>query len=79
MAATIKELRARAAAHAKQLDAVLWAKVSDLAARWGVDPETVLAIPRAELPYMTFGGSEARRYDPRDVEAYEQRHKQGAA
>ena len=74
---TIDELRARAAEHARQLDAVLWLKVTDLAARWGVDPETVTAIAREELPYIQFGKSRTRRYDPRDVEAYESVAKRG--
>ncbi|HEX6463952.1 MAG TPA: hypothetical protein VFZ98_05850 [Vicinamibacterales bacterium] len=74
---TIDELRARAAEHAKQLGAVHWAKVSDLVARWNVDKDTILGIPRAELPYVEFGASNARRYDPRDVEAFEDRRKKG--
>ena len=74
---TIDELRARAAAHARQLEAVLWLKSSDLAARWGVDVDTVTALPRAELPYLEFGKSKTRRYNPDDVRAYEERAKQG--
>jgi hypothetical protein len=76
--ATIEQLRERAAAHARQLDAVLYLKVNDLAARWGVDPEQVTLIPREQLPYLEFGGSRSRRYDPRDIEAYEERAKRGA-
>jgi hypothetical protein len=73
---TIEQLRAKARENAKQLESVLWAKASDLSIRWGVDVETVHGIPRHELPYIEFGKSNARRYDPRDVEAYEGSHKQ---
>ncbi len=76
---SIEELRARKAEHAKQLEAVLYVKVSDLAARWNLDPEGVTKIPREELPYLEFGESDSRRYDPRDVEAYEERKKKGVA
>lgn len=76
---TIDELRARQAEHSKQLDAVLFAKTSDLSARWSIDVETILSIPRAELPYIEYGKSRTRRYDPRDVEAYEQHAKKGEA
>lgn len=72
---SIETLRERAKAHARQLEAVLWLKTSDLVARWGIDSAEILAVPRAELPYLEFGASRARRYDPRDVEAYEQSHK----
>lgn len=54
---------------------MLWLKSADLAARWDVDPDTVTALPREQLPYLEFGKSKARRYDPRDVEAYEQTFK----
>lgn len=74
---TIDELRARAAEHARQLNAVHYAKASDLVARWGVDDEQIAAIPRGELPYIEFGASRSRRYDPRDVEAFEERRKEG--
>jgi hypothetical protein len=76
---SIEELREKARAHAKQLDAVHWAKTSELKARWGIDEEIILAIPRADLPYLEFGDSNARRYDPCDVEAYERTHKGAAA
>jgi hypothetical protein len=76
---TIDELRARQAEHARQLDAVFWVKASDLGARWNVDVESVLAVPREELPYLEYGKTKSRRYDPRDVEAYEQRAKKGSA
>lgn len=69
----IEELRARAADHARQLDAVLWVKVDQLAARWAVDREIITAIPRSELPYLEFGKSNSRRYHPADVEAYEKK------
>lgn len=77
--ATIAELRARQQEHARQLEAVFFAKASELAARWNVDVDTVLAIPRGELPYIEYGKTDTRRYDPRDVEAYEQRAKKGTA
>lgn len=76
---SIDELRARQAEHAKQLESVFFVKTSALVARWDVDVETVLAIPRARLPYIEYGASESRRYDPRDVEAYEASAKSGAA
>lgn len=76
---SIEELRARAREHSKQLEAVLFAKSSDLVARWGIDAEEILKIPRAELPYLEFGASNARRYNPLDVEAFEEKKKRGAA
>jgi hypothetical protein len=76
---TIEELRARQKEHARQLEAVFFAKANELAARWNVDVDSVLEIPRADLPYIEHGKSKSRRYDPRDVEAYEQRAKKGAA
>lgn len=75
---TIDDLRAEARAHARQLEAVHWLGVSDLAARWGVSPATVRKIDPAKLPYLPFGESRVRRYDPRDVEQYEAQEKQGA-
>lgn len=75
--ATIDELRARQADHSRQLAAVLFVKTSDLVVRWGVDIDTVVEIPRDELPFIEYGKSRARRYDPRDVEAYEERKKKG--
>jgi hypothetical protein len=65
--------------HAKQLDAVRWMPAVDLAARWGVSVKTVRKIPRDALPYLTLGASDVRRYDPRDVEAYELANKRGTA
>lgn len=76
---TLAEIRAAAREHAKQLAAVRYVTVQDLAARWGVDDDTVRAIPRFELPYLAFGKSGTRRFDPRDVEAYEERVKKGEA
>ena len=75
---TIAELRLEAAQHAKQIEAVLWLSVQDLVTRWGVSSPTVRKIPRETLPYLTLGESAVRRYDPRDVEAYEQRAKYDA-
>lgn len=75
--ATIEEIRERAAAHARHLDAVTFTTVQDLAGRWGVAETTVLAVPRAQLPFLTFGKSRMRRYDPRDVEAFEEAMKRG--
>ncbi len=76
---TIAELRAQAAEHSRQLEAVLWLSVQDLAGRWGVSAGTVRKISRAELPYLTLGGSSVRRYAPDDVTAYEATAKRGAA
>jgi hypothetical protein len=76
---SIEELRARQREHARRLESVLFAKASELAARWNADVETVHAIPREKLPYMEIGKSKSRRYDPRDVEAYEQAEKQPGA
>lgn len=76
---TIEELRARQKEHARQLESVLFVKANELAARWSVDVDTVLTIPREDLPFIEYGKSKSRRYDPRDVEAYEQRAKQGNA
>ena len=74
---TIEELRASAAVHAKQLEAVHWLQVNDLAARWGISPGSVRKIPRDKLPYLLFGESNQRRFDPRDVERYESEQKAG--
>lgn len=76
---SIAELRAGAREHAKQIEAVIWLKTSDLVARWGVDAPSILAIPRPDLPYIEFGASKQRRYSPDDVTGYEQRAKQGEA
>lgn len=76
---TIDEIRAHARDHAKQLEAVRYLTVQDLAARWGVDDDTVRAVPAKALPYLSFGRSRMRRYDPRDVERFEQAEKESAA
>lgn len=73
--ATIEKLRAQAAQHAKQIEAVQWLSVNDLAARWGISPGSVRKIARDALPYLLFGESNQRRYDPRDVEQYEAEQK----
>lgn len=65
--------------HTRQIEAVRWMPASDLAARWGVSVKTVRKIPRDALPYLTLGSSDVRRYDPRDVEAYEAANKRGTA
>lgn len=75
--ANLSELRAAAREHAKQLEAVRFLTVQDLAARYGVDEDTVRAVPRDRLPYLPFGKSGMRRYDPRDVERFEERAKAG--
>ena len=67
----LAEIRAQAREHAKQLEAVRFLTVQDLEARWGVGDDVVRAIPRAELPYLVFGKNGMRRFDPRDVERYE--------
>jgi hypothetical protein len=77
--ATLAELRERAKQHARHIDAVVYVTVQDLAARWGVDDETVRLIPREQLPYLEFGKSRMRRYNPDDVLAYEASAKAGAA
>lgn len=65
--------------HQAQIVARSWPGVPDLAARWGVSRATVRKIPRDRLPYLDFGGTHIRRYDPADVASYEEREKQGAA
>lgn len=72
---TIDDIRAAAAEHARQLESVRWLSVADLVARWGVSQTTIRAIAADDLPYLLFGKSRVRRYDPRDVEAYEDRMK----
>jgi hypothetical protein len=57
---TIDALRAARDEHAKQIEAVNWLTVNDLAA----------------LGYLLFGASRQRRYDPRDVETFEREQKQ---
>lgn len=63
----------------KQMESGRWPGVSALAEKWGVAFDTVKAIPREKLPYLTFGGSRIRRYDPDDVAAYEENEKRGVA
>lgn len=75
----LTQLRTLAKEHSRQLEAVLWLSVGDLAVRWSVSPATVRKIPRASLPYLLLGGSGVRRYDPRDVESYESSAKRGDA
>ncbi len=79
MATESKQLREEAQGHARQLEAITWPGVPELHRRWRISPALVRAIPRDKLPYLTFGKSDVRRYDPRDVEAYEQTEKRGAA
>lgn len=67
------------AEHQQQLEARSWPGVKDLSARWGISRALVRAIPRERLPYLTFGQSDVRRYDPVDIAAYEEREKRGAA
>lgn len=65
-------LRTEAAAHQEKFAARGWFTVAQLAARWTLSRGTVRAIPRAALPYKTFGkGGKLRRYRPEDVAAYE--------
>lgn len=65
--------------HERQLQARGWPGVPQLAARWHISRALVRAIPRDRLPYISFGQSDVRRYDPADVDAFEVREKQGAA
>lgn len=74
----LSTLREQAKEHGIQIEAVCWVSVVDLAVRWGVSKKIVRDIPRAELPYLTLGGSVTRRYDPRDVERYESNTKHGS-
>lgn len=71
------DIRADADAHAAQLAAARFLSARDLAGRWGVDDDTVRAIPRSQLPYLTLGKSNLRRYAPGDVEAYEAANRRG--
>lgn len=64
-------VRAAAAAHDEQIQASTWLKTLDLMKRWGVSRDVVLAIPRDRLPYLEFGKTNMRRFNPADVEAYE--------
>jgi hypothetical protein len=70
-------MRAEAREHARQIEAVTWLSVHELAQRWRVSPNTVRKIPRSALPYLMLGETRVRRFDPRDVEAFEQRAKTG--
>lgn len=72
---SIETLRQQTAEHAKQIEAIHWSTVNDLAARWGISPGSVRKIDREALPYLLFGKSKQRRYDPRDVERYESNEK----
>ena len=79
VARTVSEIRAEAAAHARQIEAVLWMETRDLAARWGVSLSTVRKIPRDKLPYLTLGETHVRRYHPDDVAAFETASRQEPA
>lgn len=72
---SIADLRAGAEAHARQLESIHWLGTKELMLRWGIAKETVRAIPREQLPYLLFGETNIRRYDPRDVEAFESEQK----
>lgn len=76
---TKNAMREAAREHARQLDAVLWLGVADLAIRWGVGTGTVRKISREALPYLELGDSRVRKYSPDDVLAYEQTAKMGKA
>lgn len=65
--------------HEQQLQARGWPGVPFLARRWGVSSKVVRDIPRDRLPYISFGQSDMRRYDPADIAAFEEREKRGAA
>lgn len=54
-------IRARREAHEEMLPNVRWYSVSELAARWRLDPETVKAIPYNELRWKDFAKPGARR------------------
>ena len=75
----MSETRMTVDEHERQLEARGWPGVKQLAERWGISRALVRRIPRKNLPYLTFGDSDVRRYDPADVDAYEQNEKQGAA
>lgn len=64
-------IRTAAAVHETQLQSATWLGTRDLMARWGLGRDTVLEIPREQLPYLSFGTSKMRRYKPEDVEAFE--------
>jgi hypothetical protein len=68
---SIDQIRAEARAHGRQLEAVNWMTVQELAGRWGVSQGTVRAIPREQLKYLTLGKSTVRRYHPDDVSSFE--------
>lgn len=65
--------------HERQLQAQGWPGVPELAAKWGVSRATVRKIARERLPYLEFGGTHIRRYDPADIVAFEEREKAGVA
>lgn len=75
----LERLRAEAAEHGAQLAAAGWPGVPELAAKWGVSRPSVRKIPREHLPYLEFGDTKMRRYDPADVARYEQTAKHGHA
>lgn len=65
--------------HERHLMARGWPGVKQLAERWGISRALVRKIDRVKLPYLAFGETDVRRYDPADVEMYEQREKTGVA
>lgn len=72
-------IRARADAHESDLDmGTTMLTPAQLAERWACHVSTIRDIPRDELPYLELGSGRTRhyrRYHPRDVAAYEARHR----
>lgn len=71
-------MRAEAQEHERSMAAVSWLRAKDLIHRWHLCATTIRAIPASELPYLDVSRApsrEQRRYDPRDVAAYEKRRK----
>lgn len=73
------DVRHEAMAHATQIEAARWLGVPELAERWAVSRTSVRKIPRDQLPYITFGGTSVRRYNPADVAHFESTAKWGAS
>jgi hypothetical protein len=79
MTADLAAIRQRAREHQEEIDlAVRFLSPKTVAERWDMSVTAVLAIPREDLPYTVINAGKVkhhRRYDPRDVVAYETRRR----
>ena len=77
--ADLAVIRQRAREHQAEIDlAVRFLSPKTVAERWDVSVTAVLSIPSDELPFTVINAGKVkhhRRYDPRDIVAYETRRR----